>query len=101
MRFSGLACLTNFLIDPEATKPDDWDESEPRTIIDEDAEMPDGWLEDEPDMVSDPTAEKPEDWDDDLDGEWEPPLVDNPKCADAPGKSIEFTVAFSNPLASV
>ena len=86
---SSVARFTDFLVDPEATKPDDWDESEPRTIVDEDAEMPDGWLEDEPDMVSDPGAEKPDDWDDDLDGEWEPPLVDNPKCADAPGKEID------------
>lgn len=26
----------------------------------------------------DPDASKPEDWDDEMDGEWEPPMVDNP-----------------------
>merc|ERR1712029_451755 len=34
--------------DPNAFKPEDWDESQPRQILDELAEMPDGWLEDEP-----------------------------------------------------
>ncbi len=73
-------------LDPDATKPDDWDESEPRTIIDESAEMPDGWLEDEPETVPDSEAEKPEDWDDELDGEWEPRQIENPLCKDAPGE---------------
>ena len=29
--------------------------------------------------IPDPDAEKPEDWDDEDDGEWEPPMVDNPE----------------------
>lgn len=33
----------------------------------------------------DPSATKPEDWDSDMDGEWEPPLIDNPACENAPG----------------
>lgn len=40
--------------DPEATKPDDWNEDAPRTIIDQSATKPDGWLDDERDMIPDP-----------------------------------------------
>merc|ERR1719482_2663689 len=29
-------------------------------------------------MIDDPTDTKPTDWDDEDDGEWEPPLIDNP-----------------------
>ncbi len=71
--------LSPVLADPDATKPDDWDESAPRTMIDEEAEMPDGWLEEEPESVPDPGAERPDDWDDEIDGEWEAPLIDNPR----------------------
>ncbi|CAG2240154.1 CANX [Mytilus edulis] len=71
--------------DPDAVKPEDWDESEPEYIIDDAATMPDGWLEDEPELIPDPDAEKPEDWDEDMDGEWEPPQIDNTKCKDAVG----------------
>ena len=31
--------------DPEASKPDDWDEDAPKQILDMEAEMPEGWLE--------------------------------------------------------
>ena len=34
--------------------------------------------DDIPAEIPDPEATKPEDWDDDEDGEWEPPLIDNP-----------------------
>lgn len=30
-------------------------------------------------QIPDPDATKPEDWDDEDDGEWEPPLIDNPE----------------------
>ncbi|XP_014790262.2 calnexin isoform X1 [Octopus bimaculoides] len=73
------------IADPDAVKPDDWDEEQPEKIIDEDAVKPSGWLDDEPEDIPDPDAEKPADWDDDMDGEWEAPLISNPKCADAPG----------------
>lgn len=71
--------------DPDATKPDDWDEDAPAQIVDEAAVMPEGWLVDEPSHIPSPDAEKPEDWDSEMDGEWEPPLIDNPKCKEAPG----------------
>merc|ERR1712055_445401 len=43
--------------DPEDSKPEDWDK---------------------PEHIADPDASKPEDWDDEMDGEWEPPMIDNP-----------------------
>lgn len=66
--------------DPMATKPEDWDEDAPKLIDDEDAVKPDDWLDDEPEQVADPEAVKPEDWDDEEDGEWEAPIIENPKC---------------------
>lgn len=42
------------MTDPDATKPDDWDEDAPRQIEDDDAEKPDGWLDDEAAEVDDP-----------------------------------------------
>ncbi|CAK9826783.1 CANX [Anthophora retusa] len=71
--------------DLSAVKPEDWDEDAPAQIIDEDDVMPEGWLEDEPPMIPNPDSVKPEDWDVEMDGEWEPPEMPNPKCADAPG----------------
>jgi len=61
--------------DPDDKKPSDWvDESE---IDDPEAKKPDGY-DDIPAQIPDPDASKPEDWDDEDDGEWEPPLIDNP-----------------------
>jgi len=61
--------------DPEDNKPSDWvDETE---IDDPEAKKPDGY-DDIPAQIPDPDATKPEDWDDEDDGEWEPPLIDNP-----------------------
>jgi calreticulin len=60
--------------DPSASKPEDWDD---RAKIDdpEDAK-PEDW--EHPEHIPDPDATKPEDWDDEMDGEWEPPMIDNP-----------------------
>lgn len=74
--------------DPDATKPDDWDEDAPYEIVDESATKPDDWLDDEPAMIPDPEAEKPEDWDDEEDGDWVPPMVPNPKCEEASGCGV-------------
>lgn len=52
------------VINPDAKKPDDWDESEPATILDTTAEKPAGWLDDVEPMIDDPESEKPTDWDD-------------------------------------
>ncbi|CAH1716099.1 hypothetical protein AGLY_007335 [Aphis glycines] len=60
--------------DPEAKKPEDWDEKP--TIDDPTDEKPEDW--DKPEHIPDPAATKPEDWDDEMDGEWEPAMIDNP-----------------------
>lgn len=60
--------------DPDATKPEDWDDRS--TIPDPDDTKPEDW--DQPEHIPDPDATKPEDWDDEMDGEWEPPMIDNP-----------------------
>lgn len=63
--------------DPEDKKPADWvDEAR---IVDPNAKKPEDWDENEPKMVKDPAATKPSDWDDAEDGEWEAPMIDNPK----------------------
>lgn len=62
--------------DPSAKKPADWvDEAK---IPDPTASKPDGW-DDIPAKIVDPEASKPDDWDDELDGDWEPPMIDNPE----------------------
>ncbi|KAK5980464.1 Calreticulin [Trichostrongylus colubriformis] len=61
--------------DPDAKKPEDWDERE--YIDDADDKKPDDW--DKPEHIPDPDAKKPDDWDEEMDGEWEPPMIDNPE----------------------
>ncbi|XP_055682941.1 calreticulin [Lutzomyia longipalpis] len=61
--------------DPEAKKPEDWDER--ATIPDPDDKKPEDW--DKPEHIPDPDATKPDDWDEEMDGEWEPPMIDNPE----------------------
>ena len=58
------------------------DEDAPEKIVDPNAKKPAGWLDDAPETVPDPSAVKPADWDDEEDGEWEPPQIPNPKCAE-------------------
>jgi len=61
--------------DPEAKKPEDWDDRE--TIDDPEDSKPEDW--EQPEHIPDPDAKKPDDWDDEMDGEWEPPMIDNPE----------------------
>merc|ERR1712203_1243711 len=56
---------------------DDWDFPKP-TIDDPEDKKPEGY-DDIPSQIPDPDATKPDDWDDEDDGEWEPPLIDNPE----------------------
>jgi len=63
------------ILDPNAKKPTDWVDD--AKIADPEASKPEDW-DDIPAKVVDPDAKKPNDWDDDLDGEWEPPMIDNP-----------------------
>jgi len=60
--------------DPEAKKPDDWVDQ--AKLDDPEDAKPEDW--DKPEHIADPDATKPEDWDDEMDGEWEPPMIDNP-----------------------
>ncbi|KAK7145764.1 hypothetical protein R3I93_013483 [Phoxinus phoxinus] len=61
--------------DPDAKRPEDWDERE--KIDDPDDKKPEDW--DKAENIPDPDAKKPDDWDDEMDGEWEPPMVTNPE----------------------
>lgn len=61
--------------DPDAKKPSDWDDKE--YIDDPEDSKPEDW--EKPEHIADPEAKKPEDWDDEMDGEWEPPMIDNPE----------------------
>jgi hypothetical protein len=63
------------IADPEAKKPDDWNEDAPEYIPDEDAKKPEDWNDNEPEQIADPDATKPEDWDDEEDGEWVAPTI--------------------------
>ena len=60
--------------DPGGKKPEDWDDNE--KIDDPEDSKPEDW--DQPEHINDPDAKKPDDWDDEMDGEWEPPMIDNP-----------------------
>jgi len=60
--------------DPEVSKPDDWVDT--AKIDDPEDAKPEDW--EKPEHIADPDATKPEDWDDEMDGEWEPPMIDNP-----------------------
>lgn len=73
------------MVDPDAKKPEDWDEDAPLEILDMDAKMPEDWLENEHSRIRDPEAKRPDVWNDKLDGEWEPIMVDNPKCKKVSG----------------
>lgn len=71
-----------FIPDPEITeKPADYDEKFYfHHIEDPNAVKPDTWEESEVELIVDPNSERPNDWDDEEDGEWEGPLIKNPKC---------------------
>merc|ERR1712241_370585 len=61
--------------DPEAKKPDDWVDQ--AKLDDPEDVKPEDW--DKAEHIADPDATKPEDRDDGMDGEWEPPMIDNPE----------------------
>merc|ERR1712142_1218245 len=56
---------------------EDWDFLAPKKIKDPEAKKPEDW--DDNEKIDDPSDSKPEDWDDEMDGEWEPPMIDNPE----------------------
>jgi len=62
--------------DPDQSKPEDWVDE--KMIADPESIKPEGY-DDIPSELPDPDAKKPDDWDDEDDGEWEPPMIDNPE----------------------
>ena len=61
--------------DPDQSKPADWvDDAQMDGLNDQ---KPDGYSN-TPEDIPDPDATKPDDWDDEDNGEWEPPMIDNP-----------------------
>merc|ERR1711865_171969 len=62
------------ILDPDDKKPSDW--ADDSMIDDPEDKKPSDWVE-EKRMVDD-EAKKPDDWDDEEDGDWEPPMKDNP-----------------------
>jgi len=61
--------------DPSVSKPADWVDT--KDMDDPSAVKPEGW-DDIPQQIKDKDAKRPDDWDTTLDGEWEPPMTDNP-----------------------
>jgi len=62
------------ITDPDDKKPSDWvDEAE---MDDPDDKKPSDWVEEK--QIVDADAKKPDDWDTEEDGDWEPPMKDNP-----------------------
>ncbi|XP_063795619.1 calreticulin-like [Pseudophryne corroboree] len=67
--------LPRTMQDVNATKPEDWDDRE--KIDDPSHIKPEDWEENE--FMVDPDSKQPHDWDSSMDGEWEPPMIPNPK----------------------
>jgi len=61
--------------DPTDKKPKDWVDD--AKIPDPEDKKPEGY-DDIPRQIPDPAATKPDDWNEEEDGEWEPPMIDNP-----------------------
>merc|ERR1712093_273437 len=61
----------------EGNLKEDWEVLKPKTISDPDDKKPSDWVDEA--MMDDPEDKKPDDWDDEEDGEWEPPMKDNPE----------------------
>jgi len=61
--------------DPDDKKPSDWVEDS--MMDDPEDKKPDDWVTEK--RIVDAAAKKPDDWDDEEDGEWEPPMIDNPE----------------------
>mmetsp|Transcript_51589 Transcript_51589/g.88816 ORF Transcript_51589/g.88816 Transcript_51589/m.88816 type:complete len:392 (+) Transcript_51589:47-1222(+) len=62
--------------DPDVSKPEDWVDN--KMMDDPEDVKPEGY-DDIPAEIPDPDAEEPDDWDEEEDGEWEPPMIDNPE----------------------
>merc|ERR1712139_186140 len=56
---------------------EDWELLKPKQIPDPEDKKPDDWVTEK--RIVDSDAKKPDDWDDEEDGDWEPPMKDNPE----------------------
>lgn len=65
-----------YLIDYDAERPGNWDDRE--FIFDPNAVKPSDW-DKEPEFIVNPNNSKPSDWDNETDGIWRPDLMKNPK----------------------
>merc|ERR1712072_176881 len=74
----------------EGSIKEDWEVLLPKKISDPEDKKPDDWSDDS--MIDDPEDKKPDDWVDEEDGEWEPPMKDNPDF-----KGEWFVKRISNP----
>merc|ERR1711975_216234 len=74
----------------EGSIKEDWEVLKPKKIPDPEDKKPEDWVEEK--RIVDAEAKKPEDWDDEEDGEWEPPMKDNPDF-----KGEWFVKRISNP----
>merc|ERR1711970_1252299 len=61
----------------EGSVKEDWEVLKPKVIDDPEDKKPDDWVTEK--RIVDAEAKKPDDWDDEEDGEWEPPMKDNPE----------------------
>jgi len=61
--------------DPDDKKPSDWVDDP--MMDDPEDKKPEDW--DKPKQIADEKATQSEDWDAEEDGEWEPPMIDNPE----------------------
>lgn len=61
--------------DPSVSKPKDWVDAKK---IPDPTDVKPADYDDVPAEIPDPDATKPDDWDSEEDGEWEPPMIDNP-----------------------
>merc|ERR1711903_4417 len=61
----------------EGSIKEDWEVLKPKVIADPEDKKPDDWVTEK--RMVDAEAKKPDDWDDEEDGEWEPPMKDNPE----------------------
>ncbi|SCW01447.1 LAFE_0D12772g1_1 [Lachancea fermentati] len=66
--------------DPDAKKPEDWNEDEPLHIPDPKRTKPVEWDESIPEYIIDTQAQKPLWWNEEKDGKWVPPSIKNPSC---------------------
>jgi len=62
--------------DPDAKKPADWVDN---AMIDDPNDVKPEGYDDIPEYIPDPEAVQPSDWDQELDGEYEPPMINNPE----------------------